>query len=156
MNSENPKSVLIVGYGNPLRSDDGLGGYVAERLAAQWIDVVEVLIVHQLTPELAETITNFSLVIFVDAMNRDGRDAVRCDSLTPFTSAIGLTHHCTAQAILTYAKMLYSRWPLAFLISVSGENFDHGDRLTLHAQKAAEAAIQCANALIEEHQNARR
>jgi hypothetical protein len=49
--------VLIIGYGNPLRTDDGLGWRAAYRLAASLKDApVEALAVHQLTPELGEAI----------------------------------------------------------------------------------------------------
>lgn len=59
---------LIIGYGNPLRGDDGLGWHVAQRLAAvlpQHRARIEVC--HQLTPELAEPISRADLVIFIDA-----------------------------------------------------------------------------------------
>lgn len=48
--------VLVLGYGNPLRSDDGLGWRVAVELfrANASVDVL-VLPCHQLTPDLAET-----------------------------------------------------------------------------------------------------
>jgi hypothetical protein len=49
--------VLIVGYGNPLRGDDGLGWRAAERLRTVIQDAgVEILALHQLTPELMETL----------------------------------------------------------------------------------------------------
>ena len=60
--------VLVVGYGNPLRGDDGVGWRVAERLAAdQRLDGAAVLQRHQLTPELALDISAVSLVVFIDA-----------------------------------------------------------------------------------------
>ena len=58
---------LIIGYGNPLRGDDGLGWRAAEQLA----EIIpqseaEVIACHQLTPELAEPISRARLVIFID------------------------------------------------------------------------------------------
>ncbi len=48
------RKALIIGYGNVLRSDDGIGWHVAERLAADArFDDVTILQRHQLTPELA-------------------------------------------------------------------------------------------------------
>ena len=48
------RRVLIIGYGNPLRADDGVGWQAARRLAELRQDeFVETLALHQLTPELA-------------------------------------------------------------------------------------------------------
>ena len=56
-NGQSPKSrkALIIGYGNPLRSDDGFGWH-AGRLLAQALagQEAEVITCHQLTPELAD------------------------------------------------------------------------------------------------------
>ena len=55
---------LIIGYGNPLRSDDGFGWHATQKLTIQlhYADV-EIITRHQLTPELAETASHFHLVI---------------------------------------------------------------------------------------------
>src|SRR5580704_15594719 len=49
---------LVIGYGNPLRSDDALGWHasrlLAQALAGQEVDVITC---HQLTPELAEPLS---------------------------------------------------------------------------------------------------
>lgn len=60
--------VLIVGYGNPLRRDDGVGWYAAQRLSHELSgEQAEVIACHQLMPELAERISQTDLVIFIDA-----------------------------------------------------------------------------------------
>lgn len=59
--------ILIIGYGNTLRSDDGAGQRVAELVAEWQLPNVRSLPLHQLTPELAENISQAKLVIFVDA-----------------------------------------------------------------------------------------
>ena len=43
---------LVIGYGNELRGDDGLGPYIAARVEEQCLPHVRTLTVHQLTPEL--------------------------------------------------------------------------------------------------------
>jgi hydrogenase maturation protease len=62
------RPLLIIGYGNPLRGDDGLGVEVACCLKEIIRDEsVEVLSQHQLMPELADPVSRASLVVFVDA-----------------------------------------------------------------------------------------
>src|SRR5690242_12833541 len=66
--------VLVIGYGNPLRGDDGVGWHAAEALAKSLQDEervpaerVMVLACHQLTLELAEPLSRVERVIFIDA-----------------------------------------------------------------------------------------
>ena len=66
-------STLIVGYGNDLRSDDGAGVIVARKVAVLWPQA-RVIVVHQLTPELAEDIAMAGKVIFVDAFVAHARE----------------------------------------------------------------------------------
>nr|MDQ2730551.1 hydrogenase maturation protease [Armatimonadota bacterium] len=59
---------LVIGYGNPLRRDDGLGPMAAQRLAALADPLrVQVLTPYQLSPELAEPISQARFVLFIDA-----------------------------------------------------------------------------------------
>lgn len=58
--------VIVIGYGNTLRSDDGAGQKVAEILASWHLPQVRSISVHQLTPELAAPIAEAELAIFVD------------------------------------------------------------------------------------------
>jgi hydrogenase maturation protease len=44
---------LLIGYGNPLRGDDGLGWQVADQVARDADKSIKVVATHQLTPELA-------------------------------------------------------------------------------------------------------
>jgi hypothetical protein len=70
---------LVVGYGNPLRSDDGIGWVIAGRLATDpRFAGTDVLQRHQLTPELALDISRAGLVVLVDA--RSGPPAPPCQS----------------------------------------------------------------------------
>ena len=64
--------MLIVAYGNPLRSDDGLAWRVADALEGKFSSLqVEILRLHQLTPELAESVSHVDAVIFVDAASAE-------------------------------------------------------------------------------------
>jgi len=60
---------MVVGFGNSLRSDDCFGAEVCKALTAhQGIEnFAEIVIAHQLTPELVELVSQAAGVIFVDA-----------------------------------------------------------------------------------------
>ncbi len=65
--------LLIIAYGNPLRSDDGVAWRAAAALQKIFSpDKAEILALHQLGPELAENASRSECVIFVDASTRSG------------------------------------------------------------------------------------
>ena len=64
----NDAGALVVGYGNSLRSDDGVGWHAAGLLATDpRLAGARVLARHQLVPELAVDVSRASLVVLVDA-----------------------------------------------------------------------------------------
>jgi hydrogenase maturation protease len=140
--------VLIVAYGNPLRSDDGVAWRAADALEDKFRnEEVEILRLHQLAPELAETVSRFAVAIFVDAAARsDGpRGEVRCEEIVSSESESRFTHHLSPQGVLSLAAQLYHASPHAFSVTVTGQSFDHGESLS----PAVEAALPVLVARIE-------
>jgi len=82
---------LIIGYGNTLRGDDGFGWRAAEQLAASHsIGDVEVQTQHQLTPELAQTMSEADTVVFLDAAADGPPGQVRYRRIEPSGDASAL------------------------------------------------------------------
>jgi hydrogenase maturation protease len=133
--------LLILGYGNPLRSDDGFGWQAAQRLGCLVEDAgVDIQAVHQLTPELAEPVSRAGRVIFIDA-GRDGTPGeVRRQPVQP-EPAGAFTHHLTPAALLVLTRELYGRVPQAELFSAAGESFEYG--LVLSASMEAALGEVC-------------
>jgi hydrogenase maturation protease len=125
---------LVIGYGNPLRGDDGLGWQVVDRLAEIIADQsAKSLAVHQLTPELAEPISEADLVIFVDASYDGYPGSWRCEAITldkaaPATHSIA--HQFAPLTLLGYAAAIFQAEPQSLLISAAAESFDCGQQLT--------------------------
>jgi hydrogenase maturation protease len=144
--------VLIIAYGNPLRSDDGLAWRAAESLQGKFsAEDVEILCLQQLGPELAETASRCECVIFIDAASGSGspgevqiREFFRDNSGPAETSRF--CHALPPSAILGLAAQLYGTRPQAFSATVSGENFEHGESLS----PAVAAALPDLLARIEE------
>ena len=75
---------LVVGYGNPLRGDDGLGWHAAAALAADpRLADTDVITRHQLTPELAEDIATARLAVLIDASLGDTPGCVSIREVAP-------------------------------------------------------------------------
>ena len=123
--------ILIVGYGNPLRGDDGLAWWVIEELSREGLpDDVEVIVQHQLTPELALSVSRAARVLFIDA-SRGGRPGeITSESVKAQPLKSTFSHEFSPATILSLAEKLYGKRPEASLISVCGENFDHSETLS--------------------------
>lgn len=142
--------VLVICIGNTLRSDDGFAWHVGDELNSQADEDLRVLKVHQVTPELAEEMSEVALVIFVDAAMRGDLGELSCAAVTSSDADLHFSHDITPAVLLGMAKVLYAREPRAFLISAAGKSFDHGE--TLSPEIAA--AIPYALAKIRELANA--
>ncbi len=139
--------ILIIGYGNPLRTDDGIGWRAAEDLSRCLPSPqVEVLVRFQLTPEIADDMQRSDAVIFIDAL-RDGEPGeVRFERIKAQVEPTGFSHELSPSALLELCQRLYHRHPAAFLVSLCGECFEHGEGLS---SKAA-ASIPRLTALVSQ------
>jgi hydrogenase maturation protease len=122
--------VLVVGYGNTLCGDDGIGVYAAEQLQARLADqpTIEFYTTRQLLPELMETLSRVDAVIFIDAAIGETPGQIDCLTLllTP-QNAGAFSHQASASALLDATAFCYGRRPAAWLYTVCGENFELGD-----------------------------
>jgi hydrogenase maturation protease len=124
--------VLIIAYGNPLRSDDGVAWRAADALEGKFPAAeIEILRLHQLAPELAESVSRFEAVIFVDAAEGKGKPGeVRCEEVSPSAGKTSFSHQLSPSAVLDMAKGLFGASPRAFSVTLTGESFDHGEALS--------------------------
>src|SRR5579859_558099 len=66
--------IVVAGYGNPLRGDDGVGWRVAEAVAEKWGERVCALTGQQPTPEWAPVLAAADIACFVDATHEAAPD----------------------------------------------------------------------------------
>jgi hydrogenase maturation protease len=124
--------VLIIGYGNPLRSDDAVGWRAAQALIGEWPAAkVRVETAHQLLPEMADWLADASHVLFIDACWDLVPGRIRSRAIHPEKSrAASMTHHFTPEGLLADAWQLFHHCPDAILVSVGGGSFEHGEGLS--------------------------
>ena len=153
--------MLIIAYGNPLRSDDGVAWRVADALETGFSPTeVEILRLHQLTPELAERVSQADSVIFVDAAyaesgERPGEmrfeEVGREELGTPLESRF--SHHLTPSMLVALAGQLYGRSTRAFSATLTGQDFDHGESLSAAVQQALSKFVDRIEGLVRELQS---
>lgn len=134
--------ILIIGYGNPLRGDDAVGFVAAERLRESITDPeVEILALHQLTPELMEPLSRAGRAIFLDAAAGGEPGTIRKRTIEPAAEGSGFTHQSTPGALLAGAMALFGHAPEAMLYSIPGGDFAFGEVLTPCVQRALEEVL---------------
>ena len=129
------KPIVIVGFGNTLRTDDGFGQIVAQQLRSVLGDYPAVII-HQYTqllPEHTELFRDARMVLFIDA-DRLQPGAIHFHVLpsqhTPETPSLPLPHMMTAENLVRLAHAILPKPPRAYLLSAGGYSFDAGENLT--------------------------
>ena len=123
---------LVIGYGNVLRSDDGVGWHVAERLADDPRLMGSTLLhVHQLTPELAFDVNRATLVVLVDAQHGPEAGTFVVDQVAPVEDvATAWSHHLDPASLVGLAVELYGSAPDVYTVGVGVASLEAGDELS--------------------------
>lgn len=143
------ESILVIGYGNALRGDDGIGPRVAEAIAAGSYSGVQARSVCQLLPELAAELAEAGIVVFVDALADPGRTTVGLTHIAAGKITDWSTHTADPRTLLALTQAVYQRTPEAWWLTVSGQNFDVGEGLSAIAEEGVRQAIVLLNKLLQ-------
>jgi hydrogenase maturation protease len=133
--------LLLIGYGNTLRSDDGVGPKVVEAVAALKLPGVETLICDLLTPEVADPISRAETVVFVDAA-LDAPAEVQLRPLTPADSSQIMAHAADPRTMLAFARDVFGHAPEAWWLTIPVKDISIGEHFSDLAWKGVGRAIQ--------------
>jgi hydrogenase maturation protease len=136
-----PLRTLVIGYGNMLRRDDGVGPLVARRLAS--LGVSNVVEASQLLPEHIEAVAVAEVVVLVDAAVDLPPGEVRRTSLQPAATGVPPVdlHELRPEGLVTAARELYGGTPQVWLVSVGVADVDFGERLSPTVEAALPRAV---------------
>ncbi len=133
--------MLVMGYGNPGRLDDGLGPAFAEKVRQLHLDQVETEADYQLTVEDADLISRYRQAIFVDAAV-SGREPFYCRQLKADASGSFSSHHVEPGQVLHLARELFAADVEAYVIGIRGYEFNEfGERLSSKARQNLDQAV---------------
>ena len=138
---KSPVGILVIGYGNTLRRDDGVGPGVAEAVAALALPGVRTLACPMLTPELAEPVSQARMVLFVDAAVDAPRE-VQLRTLVPAESSQIMAHAASPATLLALARDVFGHAPEAWLITIPVEELGIGEEFSPLAQCGVAAAVR--------------
>jgi hydrogenase maturation protease len=135
-------SVLLIGYGNPGRRDDGLGPALAAAVEALGIPGVAVESDYQLTVEDAAAVATHRYVVFADAAMR-GPEPFAFTALRPEGEMGFSSHSLEPGAVLALARDLFRAETRGFLLGIRGHRFHaFGEGLSDRARENLAAALR--------------
>lgn len=159
------KKLLLIGYGNPDREDDGVAWHILRALTTKLgltspesyedefplFQSIDFAFYLQLTPEMAEDISSYKYVCFVDAHTGSIPEPVRLINVDSEFQRSPFTHHLTPQSLLSMCETIYGKKPDAALLSVLGHRFLFSRQLSEETEELVPEAV----VLIWEWLNAR-
>lgn len=147
---------LLIGYGNPDRQDDGIAWHILQAVAVKLglpaaltyedefpvNNQLDFTFCLQLTPEMAEELSGYEYVCFVDAHTGDIPDPVRMIEVKSEFQRSPFTHHLSAQSLLSMCETIYAKKPEARLLSVRGYQFGFTRELSTQSKALLPEALQ--------------
>lgn len=132
--------VVVFAIGNPSRGDDAIGPLLAERLEAEALPGVEVIVDFQLQIEHALDLQARRLAVFVDAAV-GGAPPYELRRIQPCRDHSHTSHALSPAAVLeTFERCTGETAPPAWVLAVRGEQFELGAALSPGARRNLEAA----------------
>lgn len=148
---------LILGIGNVDRQDDGVAWHILSNLNHHLGRISptspdddfgnigkspDLRYVLQLTPDLAEDLSSYQRVCFVDAHTGVVPEDVHVSKVNTAYQYSPFTHHLTPASLLALTLTIYQHAPEAIIVSVRGYQFEFCQNLSV---KTAQNAIKAAD-----------
>lgn len=133
--------LLVIGYGNSLRRDDGVGPRVAEAIEQLQLPGVRTLVCQLLTPEYADPIARARRVIFVDAAV-DKTDGVHFRKLEPGETSQLMAHSADPRTMLALARDVFGHTPEAWWLTIPAIHLGFGTDYSPEAEAGFHAAVE--------------
>jgi len=132
--------ILILGYGNPGRQDDGLGPAAAAAIDLMRLPNLKTQDNYQLNIEDAIDVAEHDIVWFIDA-SKSGTLPYTVQDLTAISDMDFTSHFVRPEFILAIAQQYFGRLPQAHLLAIRGYEFEFVEELTPKAQENLQAAL---------------
>lgn len=143
--------ILLYGYGNPGRQDDGLGNAFIDKIE-DWtkenkIENIDLDSNYQLNIEDADAISNYDIAIFIDASVEEIDDF--CVTKVSEESEITFTTHAASPGyIYDLCKQIYKTAPPTYLVHIKGYEWAFREGLTEKAIENLNLALEYMKPLL--------
>jgi len=156
-----PSGFLVIGYGNTLRGDDGVGPRVAEAIEKLNLPGVRTLVCQQLSPEYADPVSRAHTVVFVDAELIEGYtlkvagsessslqpstcnfQPIRWRKLEPGESSQIMAHAADPRTMLALARDVFGRAPEAWWLTIPAVDLGFREELSPEVRRGFDEAVK--------------
>lgn len=137
------REAVIVGFGNTLRGDDGLGPYIVERLQDMPVPrgmAVRTIVLPQLDVAMIPEVCEADLVILVDARADGSEDLVsvsRVEAPAGLSNKPHTSHAIGASDLLHILREWYGTVPVCYAVMPKGYDFSINESVSQEARAAA-------------------
>jgi len=137
------RRIVVLGYGNPGRQDDGLGPALAAAMEAGGARTgVSIESDYQLCVEDAAEVAQHDAAVFADA-SKTCSAPFEFQRLQPRMESSFTSHHVTPEAVLALAAELFGRRVEGYMLSIRGYEFDaFAEELSAGARENLAAAVK--------------
>jgi hydrogenase maturation protease len=135
-----PSQVLILGIGNPIRGDDGVGLTIIRHLHLLRLENVHLKFSQQLELEQVEEWKEYTRILIVDA--QEGGDQVIVESIaTSPPNAISIGHDWNPSIMVALMKKLYNTDTQVDVCQIPTRNFEMRESISIWTEKKVEEAM---------------
>jgi hydrogenase maturation protease len=139
-------SILLYGYGNPGRQDDGLGIRFIEDME-HWVkenelDFIKTDSNYQLNIEDSINICSCDTVFFIDATKEKDIEDYAVTEVVPSEEASFSTHSVSPEFLSGICLRLFKKTPKVYLIHIKGYEWEFKEGITEAAKKNLDNAFK--------------
>ena len=144
------RHILVYGYGNPGRGDDGLGPALVDALEPFGAYGVTCESDYQLAVEDAATLAKYDVVVFVDAA-MSGPEPFWFDHVQPSRELSFSSHSAMPGQVVALAREMFGAQVKAYALGIRGYRFgDLGDSLSEPARANLALALAFVQRAVSE------
>lgn len=140
------KKILVYGYGNPGRQDDGLGVLLSEMIE-EWAteqnlgENIDTDSNYQLNIEDAYRLNDYDLVMYADASIEEIDDFL-FEQIKPVINPQFTSHSVSPEFVIGLCKEIYGEIPETYLMHIKGYEWEFLGEMTTKASANLEKAFK--------------
>lgn len=135
--------ILIFGYGNPGRQDDGLGIRLAQNIE-EWVREnnyrnISIDTNYQLNIENAYNLNDFDIVVFADA-SKENIKSYKFEAIKPIVNPRFSMHSVSPEFVIGLCSEMYGNSPKTYVLHIKGYEWEFMKEPTKEASQNLSAA----------------
>ncbi|MFG0250799.1 MAG: hydrogenase maturation protease [Phycisphaeraceae bacterium JB051] len=143
---------MIIGFGSEIRGDDAFGPQIAYQLEDLVHPSIQVETCQGLTPDIALTMSEMDLVIFIDCAVGHEPGVINHKQIqTSDDKSLSMVHFLSPESLMTWCGSLYGKLPEAHVFTVTGKCYEISNCLTDPVLQAVPRVIEQVLNLLDEH-----